>query len=573
MKEKKNIDRLFQEKFKDFETAPNDAVWERISENLPKKKKKRRVIALWWQLGGVAAAIAIMLTVGVSVFNNKGVEPDNLPIVDTDNKKTNSESNNTNDSTTLKQKELNSSKKFNSSVADTNNETENELNVNDVTNEELYKKAGSNPLTSNHHSNNSSNAVVADSDKNKATANTVQKQNQFSTISNKEKNSKVASEKTINSTLKSENKAQLKSEVEGKSVIKNAINNNETVVVAENKILKESDKNSSIETEKKTQLKSEAERKSAIKNAINTNETAVAENNTSKSSKENSESTNETKPENSVKTENELIEDSTKESIEKAIAENTEAIIEEEKDNQSRWSIAPNVAPVYFNSLGKGSSIDKQFNDNEKSSDVNMSYGIAGSYNISKKLKIRAGINSVSLNQATSDVYAFTGAETAARGVDAEFSNITFNGNEQHVSLMSSTMLNRSSTPELFNTKSAGIIDQKFSFIEVPLELEYRVLDKKFGINVIGGFSTFFLSNNEIYADVDGSSTLIGEANNINDTSFSANFGLGMDYSLSKQWNINLEPTFKYQINTFNNTTGDFKPFFIGVYTGLSYKF
>ncbi|WP_340154549.1 hypothetical protein [uncultured Winogradskyella sp.] len=46
-----------------------------------------------------------------------------------------------------------------------------------------------------------------------------------------------------------------------------------------------------------------------------------------------------------------------------------------------------------------------------------------------------------------------------------------------------------------------------------------------------------------------------------------------MDYSLSKQWNLNLEPTFKYQINTFNNTTGDFKPFFIGVYTGLSYKF
>ena len=107
----------------------------------------------------------------------------------------------------------------------------------------------------------------------------------------------------------------------------------------------------------------------------------------------------------------------------------------------------------------------------------------------------------------------------------------------------------------------------------MPLELEYRLLDKKFGINVIGGFSTFILSENEIYADVNGISTLIGEANNINNTSFSANFGLGMDYSLSKQWNINLEPTFKYQINTFNNTTGDFKPFFIGVYTGLSFKF
>ena len=66
---------------------------------------------------------------------------------------------------------------------------------------------------------------------------------------------------------------------------------------------------------------------------------------------------------------------------------------------------------------------------------------------------------------------------------------------------------------------------------------------------------------------------LIGEANNINSTSYSANFGLGLDYSLSKQWNINLEPQFKYQLNTFNNTSGNFRPFFIGVYTGLSFKF
>ena len=62
-------------------------------------------------------------------------------------------------------------------------------------------------------------------------------------------------------------------------------------------------------------------------------------------------------------------------------------------------------------------------------------------------------------------------------------------------------------------------------------------------------------------------------ANNLNNTSFSANFGVGVDYNISEKININLEPTFKYQINTFNNTSGDFQPFFIGVYTGLSFKF
>ena len=34
MGDKKHIDRLFQERFKDFETAPNDAVWESIEAKL-----------------------------------------------------------------------------------------------------------------------------------------------------------------------------------------------------------------------------------------------------------------------------------------------------------------------------------------------------------------------------------------------------------------------------------------------------------------------------------------------------------------------------------------------------------
>ena len=34
MKEKKNIDRLFQEKFKDFEHTPKEDVWKNIAEKL-----------------------------------------------------------------------------------------------------------------------------------------------------------------------------------------------------------------------------------------------------------------------------------------------------------------------------------------------------------------------------------------------------------------------------------------------------------------------------------------------------------------------------------------------------------
>ena len=46
MSDKKHIDRLFQEGFKDFEATPSDAVWKNLEAKLNEKKKKRRVIPI-----------------------------------------------------------------------------------------------------------------------------------------------------------------------------------------------------------------------------------------------------------------------------------------------------------------------------------------------------------------------------------------------------------------------------------------------------------------------------------------------------------------------------------------------
>ena len=521
MNQKKNIDRLFQEKFKDFDVVPNDAVWDRISESLPHKKKKRRVIALWWQIGGVAALIALLVTVGISVFSSEDSHNRNLPVVNTDG-------------VDFKKK----------AIEDALDSPKN------------YKQDA-------HKNSNGAVIDLAGSEAKEPSNLKLQKKN-------------ASQNKTKSDTFTTFNKAL------NNSVADNS-NENEAVSTPQkpNKPNRSKEKDSKIADNTKTAprileqkedrtLISQPELKSAIETTIEDQKTATTDNARSKNS-ENTENTSTL--ENAI--DSVYSEDALKESIEDAIAEQNQAIDEKEKkDEQNRWSIAPNVAPVYYASLGQGSSIDQQFNGNGKNSDISMSYGIKGAYAVSKKLKIRAGINRVNLHQSTSNVFAFTGPEVSSRNSEAiqPTGNISFN-NAQNVLLMSSEMLGISSTPEVFSSTRAGDLDQRFGFIEVPIELAYRVLDKTFGMNLIGGFSTFFLNENEIYADIEGTSTLIGEANNINGTSFSANFGLGLDYHLSKQWNVNLEPQFKYQINTFNNTTGEFRPFFIGVYTGLSFKF
>src|SRR5690606_35061087 len=69
MKEKKNIDSIFNESFKNFEATPSPRVWENIQAELKKEKKERKVIPLWIQIGGVAALIALLLSVGNWVYN------------------------------------------------------------------------------------------------------------------------------------------------------------------------------------------------------------------------------------------------------------------------------------------------------------------------------------------------------------------------------------------------------------------------------------------------------------------------------------------------------------------------
>lgn len=503
MSDKKHIDRLFQEKFKDFNTKPKDEVWNRISASLPEKKKKRRILPIWWQLGGVAAVIVLILTIGGSLFDYDK-ELRTVPVVESKSNDTSTEPENTIPDNEYDASDLKTHIKGQNGFANANSDT---LNNTDKLAQDKHQKKPHTAISSV----SSTETKTKDREETQSSSREVQ-QDLFKKASPHKKDAVAA---VIHKKDRaSEGKENIKTKKDIQIVLSESTKDNSSAL---------SDKSYS---KLKDKTENAAEEKAVIPSL----------------------------------------------SIEEAIAEQT-TIEKEKADGQNRWSISPNVAPVYFSSLGQGSPINAQFNTNTKGSDVNMSYGINGSYAISKRLKLRAGINRVNLNQTTTDVLAFENIEGPAAGLLAKMPNVDYNNSAVSVAIMSVEVMNRNSTPELFNTKVTGNLEQQFGFIEVPMEIEYRLVDKKLGVNVIGGFSTLFLSNNEIYTDIDGQSTLIGEANNINSTSFSANFGVGMDYTLSKQWNINLEPMFKYQINTFNNTSGDFRPFFIGVYTGLSFKF
>ncbi|MCB0447042.1 MAG: hypothetical protein KDD03_05925, partial [Gelidibacter sp.] len=312
MSDKKQIDRLFQEKFKNFEVTPNDAVWENINNRLHKDKRKRRVIPIWWKLGGVAAILLLMIAVGNVIYNE--FSSTDAPVVNTED--TNSED--------VKNKDINTTAPIVNTTASDGEES-------NASNQD----SDSNVTLSGTNSDDDANRPLNTSSNSSSKNNIVTTSNQKPNIENNQKNN------TTSSTT-----------------------NKDAVVTTKSNLLEEdlnaSNKEKAIVDETKTNSKS-----------------AVTDTN-----KKDDDLLDEKKEEIT-----------NKKTIEEAIAEANEDKEKEEDEKLNRWSVTPNVAPVYFNTLGKGSSLDEQFVENSKSGEVNMSYGVGGSYAINKNLKIRAGIN------------------------------------------------------------------------------------------------------------------------------------------------------------------------------------
>lgn len=472
MKDKKHIDRLFQESLKDFEATPNQEVWERIQESL-QHKKQRRIVPIWWRVAGAAALIALLFSAGTLWYFKTDTTTTPVVEIAPPSKPTNKD----NGLTTPKN---------NSSVAQ---ETPQNLDI-DTDNFVPGKNTSS--------SQGAPTVVTANQNvllNKKASRNTGLNQAQTAVI--------TPQKNTVTNGLEA---------TDNKATNLTQVNQSSNPKIADHDALNNTKEDSSFNELKDTQ-------------------TAA---------------------------------------IEEALAQvNPKNEKEKEGLKSNRWHISPSVAPVYFNSMGKGSSLDGQFIENAKVGDVSMSFGINTSYAINNKIKVRVGVHKVDLGYRTEDIISYSSLNASV----VAMKNVKLDYDTKANRVISSKGLAALNVPEIIAAKSQGAIDQELGFIEVPVELEYALLDTKLGIHVIGGFSTFFAQKNDIYTVNSNGRSHMGKATNINNTSYSANVGLGVNYSLTEKVKLNLEPMFKYQMNTFSNTSGNFKPYFIGVYSGLSFKF
>ena len=579
MSDKKHIDRIFQEKLKDFEVAPNPNVWENIQNQLDQNNNKnKKAFPLWARLASIAALLLLLFTIGNNVLNNNNSETNsNKTVVDTNENPNSSDS------------KANSTNK---TILDSNQDTP-------LTNEEGLVSEDSNSTESNNSDNftnsNLTNIVNPKSSQLNTTASNQNNSNITTTKTQRVLNNKSYSNKTQNRVVTNNDSKDKLNRITKTSSVLNDSDRNQVVynqkdkdnasTLANNPNKKYSKDNrvTSISNSDPTDISNnsiknpsnsvtpefdEMKAKEVLENLNNTTQDAVVDNSGVTKDQILQDKNTET---------TEASEEKDSPSIEEEIAK-AKDIIEEEKEKVNRWQVYANIAPVYYNTLGKGSHIDDQFVNNNKSGEFNTSYGVNVSYAFNERLSLRTGFNSLKLSYDTDDVIIYENVDIDIDPNSNPLRNLVFaettNGSNQlAVSAISQENLIVQQFNGTLGNNFESALSQRLGFYEIPLELKYRLINKRFGVNVIGGVSTFILNDNEVYSEFENRKRYIGETNNVNDVSFSGNLGLGIDYEFSKKVKLNIEPTFKYQFNAYENTSGNFRPYIVGIYTGLSYKF
>jgi hypothetical protein len=160
-------------------------------------------------------------------------------------------------------------------------------------------------------------------------------------------------------------------------------------------------------------------------------------------------------------------------------------------DKRGSWMLSAELSPVSFTQRQGGSSISGQQTSFENSVSGSM---LAG-YKIGKKIVVKSGIILSQLKQVTnisdypaaysSDITPFKTASVATTSGKVNMNTAVVPKSDV---LFSNTIL-----------PSPGIqaeIKQEFRYIEIPVQVGYKIIDHKFNLGVTGGVSTNILAGN-----------------------------------------------------------------------------
>jgi len=257
-------------------------------------------------------------------------------------------------------------------------------------------------------------------------------------------------------------------------------------------------------------------------------------------------------------------------------------------DKKERWSIAALVSPTYLSNFQTGNNEAVRQLGTIEQPVVSYAGGLALSYKVNRRFSVQSGLYYSSYGNELTGITSFGGFQNydqakGNRNFEVQTTNgtvYTDNSDVYLVDAASDTRMSAYIDNSKFDPTKASLeylnssLMQNLSYLELPVILRYKLVDRAIDFNLIGGVSSNLLVNNSVYTSLDGTKYEVGRTAGLNSVTFSSSLGMGMEYSFSKNLSLNFEPTFRYFLNPFSNTEGiGVHPYSFGIFSGISYKF
>ncbi len=265
---------------------------------------------------------------------------------------------------------------------------------------------------------------------------------------------------------------------------------------------------------------------------------------------------------------------------------------ENEKDN--RWMLGSEIAPLYsyrkIESDYLGKSAIQDMNNSEQGV-IAYAGGLRVGYSAGRRLSVQSGLyysrygqeknngEAVSMDQIAYldkpnvtylSIPNSTGTIQEGGSNSSRYENViaTPTGNKDY--FYSNNGFPAISTDKIQITEGGITAVQYFDYLELPVTVKYKIVDRKLSFSFLGGLITNFLVNNSVQLKQNGNTETFGTTRDINKVNYQGSVGLGLDYPVMERMAISLEPRFRYYLNPIDQRF-NVHPYSFGIFAGFSY--
>lgn len=257
-----------------------------------------------------------------------------------------------------------------------------------------------------------------------------------------------------------------------------------------------------------------------------------------------------------------------------------------EEGKIKKWELGAMVSPTYLSTnLNSTNDLLKEVENNE-SPVLSYTGGFSISYRMTGRLSVQTGLYYSSLGRDVTGVTSYSGFTPYASsksgvifGVETTSGTISSTNRDIYLADGEGNRIDGFYTTDNFDPAKSDLVPfgdrlrQSFEYLQVPLILRYKLIDRKIAFNVLGGMSYNFLVGNQTWAmNEEGSKIHLGSTDGVDNVLFSSSLGMSMQYHLSERLSFNLEPELRYYLNT-GGDLGSGNPYTFGVFSGMQLRF